>query len=194
MKSRLIVVLLLVCSQLHAQTTAENLVVAAIERTASRVRYDGRYFAITYPNGDIPETLGVCTDTVIRSYRKLGIDLQERVHRDMRANFNDYPSRRIWGLHKPDRNIDHRRVPNLQVFFTRKGKSLPITREPDDYRPGDLVTWMLPGELPHIGIVVDRKAPGSGSPLIVHNIGAGPKMEDALFSFKITGHYRYLPE
>jgi len=194
MASRLIVLLLFACFQVHAQVMAEDLVSAAIERTSSNVRYDGRYLAIAYPNGDVPEGIGVCTDTVIRSYRKLGIDLQERVHLDMQSNFNAYPSKRIWGLDKPDRNIDHRRVPNLRVFFTRKGESLPITNDPGDYRPGDLVTWMLPGELPHIGIVVDRKDPNSGNPLVVHNIGAGPKMEDTLFSFRITGHYRYLPE
>ena len=147
-----------------------------------------------YPGGDVPADLGVCTDVVIRSYRKLGVDLQALVHRDMAANFNAYPSKRIWGLIRPDPNIDHRRVPNLQVFFTRQGKSLPISRNPQDYLPGDLVSWRLPGNLPHIGIVTDKFAADSGNPLIVHNIGAGPRIEDSLFSYDITGHYRYLPK
>lgn len=193
MKFRLMAALLIACSPATAQRMAEDLVAAAVERTASLVRYDGSYFVLSYPNGDVPEDVGVCTDTVIRSYRRLGVDLQERVHRDMRSDFNAYPSKRIWGLQRPDRNIDHRRVPNLQVFFSRKGESLPITDDPDDYLPGDLVTWMLPGNLPHIGIVTDQRDPDSGIPMIVHNIGAGPKMEDSLFSYRITGHYRYMP-
>ena len=179
---------------LYAQVSAEDLVAAAIERTQQQVRYDGRYFTMGYPGGDVPADLGVCTDVVIRSYRKLGVDLQALVHRDMAANFNAYPSKRIWGLIRPDPNIDHRRVPNLQVFFTRQGKSLPISRNPQDYLPGDLVSWRLPGNLPHIGIVTDKFAADSGNPLIVHNIGAGPRIEDSLFSYDITGHYRYLPE
>ncbi len=179
---------------LHAQVSAEDLVAAAIDRTRHHVRYDGRYFTMSYPGGDVPENLGVCTDVVIRAYRKLGVDLQSLVHRDMAANFSAYPSKRIWGLNRPDTNIDHRRVPNLQVFFTRQGKSLPVSGNPQDYLPGDLVSWRLPGNLPHIGIVTDRLAPGSGNPLIVHNIGAGPRIEDSLFSYDITGHYRYLPE
>jgi hypothetical protein len=187
------VALLVACSPATAQLTAEDLVAAATDRTASRVRYDGSYFVLAYPNGDVPEDVGVCTDTVIRSYRRLGVDLQQRVHQDMHSHFDAYPSKRIWGLQRPDRNIDHRRVPNLQVFFSRKGESLPITNDPGDYRPGDLVTWMLPGNLPHIGIVIDQRDPDSGNPMIVHNIGAGPKMEDSLFSYRITGHYRYLP-
>jgi uncharacterized protein len=168
-----------------------SLVEAAIERTRHLVRYDGRYVAIPYPGGDVPAGIGVCTDVVIRAYRRIGIDLQELVHRDMKADFGAYPSRRIWGLTKPDTNIDHRRVPNLQVFFSRKGESLPVTRRPADYQPGDLVTWMLPGNLPHIGIVTDRRCPASGRPLMVHNIGRGPQLEEMLFAYPITGHYRY---
>lgn len=170
---------------------AQRLVEAARERTAHRVTYDGRYVAIPYPGGDVPANIGVCTDVVIRSYRRLDIDLQRLVHEDMRRNFSDYPSKRIWGLSRPDRNIDHRRVPNLQTFFSRHGDSLPVSRNPADYRPGDLVTWMLPGNLPHIGIVVDRKSPDGKRPLIVHNIGRGPVMEDMLFDYPVTGHYRY---
>jgi len=168
---------------------SRKLVAAAIERTRHEVTYDGSYRKIAYPGGDVPDTIGVCTDVVIRSYRALGIDLQKEVHEDMSGHFSKYPAK--WGLTRPDTSIDHRRVPNLEVFFERKGHSLPVTENPADYRPGDLVTWMLAPGLPHIGIVTDRHAPSSGRPLILHNIGRGPKMEDVLFSFPIRGHYRY---
>lgn len=167
----------------------EDLIAAAKERTRHDVVYDGSYVSIGYPMGDVPKNKGVCTDVIIRSYRKIGIDLQVEVHRDMKAHFQKYP--KIWGLSKPDPNIDHRRVPNLRVFFRRKGMKLPVTDRAEDYRPGDLVTWMLPGNLPHIGIVVDRKSRDGKRFLIVHNIGRGPKMEDNLFDFPITGRYRY---
>lgn len=170
---------------------AIRLAAAAKERTKHHVTYNGSYFKIDYPNGDVPRHLGVCTDVIIRSYRKLGIDLQKQVHEDMASHFDQYPSKRIWGLSKPDKNIDHRRVPNLQVFFKRHGDSLPITDNPSDYIPGDLVTWMLPGNLPHIGIVVDERSSDNSRPLIVHNIGSGPEMGDILFEYRITGHYRY---
>lgn len=178
----------------HAGNFTEAFVRAAIERTAHVVRYDGRYIAISYPNGDVPSDIGVCTDVVIRTYREIGVDLQKLVHEDMTANFTLYPSKRIWGLSSPDSNIDHRRVPNLRVFFTRHGKVIPVTDDARDYAPGDLVTWMLPGNLPHIGIVTDKKRFWSGNPLIVHNIGAGPSLDDMLFSYPITGHYRYVPD
>jgi uncharacterized protein len=168
-----------------------SLVQAAIERTHQTVRYDGRYIVIAYPGGDVPAEIGVCTDVVIRAYRRIGIDLQELVHMDMKADFSAYPSKRIWGLAKPDPNIDHRRVPNLQKFFSKKGRSLPVTRAAADYQPGDLVTWMLPGNLPHIGIVTDRICPETRRPMIVHNIGRGPVLEEMLFLYSITGHYRY---
>ena len=171
----------------------DNLVKAAIERTKHDVRYDGAYFSIPYPNGDVPSDIGVCTDVIIRSYRATGIDLQRLVHEDMASNFSAYPSIRIWGLHSTDRNIDHRRVPNLQVFFTRHGTRLPLSNNARDYEPGDIVTWMLPGNLPHIGIVTDRMSSSSDNPLIAHNIGAGPKLDDILFDYQITGHYRYSP-
>ena len=172
----------------------EDLVAAAIDRTKHDVTYDGAYFTISYPNGDVPENIGVCTDVVIRSYRALGTDLQVLVHEDMAKDFEAYPSKRIWGLNKTDRNIDHRRVPNLQAFLSRYGKVLPISNESKDYAPGDIVTWMLPGNLPHIGIVTDRISGATGNPLIVHNIGSGPSLDDMLFSYKITGHYRYVPQ
>lgn len=182
-------------SQANAEENfTEKLVSAAIEQTTHDVQYDGTYFQIPYPNGDVPANKGVCTDVVIRAYRVLGTDLQRLVHEDMAQNFSRYP--KLWGLKKTDTNIDHRRVPNLQVFFKRHGTELPVTDKAQDYRAGDLVTWNLrqTGTLPHIGIVTDKISQGSGNPLIVHNIGAGPEIEDILFSYTITGHYRYEPK
>ncbi len=164
---------------------------AAIARTAHTVRYDPSYRKIPYPNGDVPQDVGVCTDVIIRAYRALGIDLQKNLHEDLSAHFDAYPSHRQWGLTGADTNIDHRRVPNLQVYFQRHGQSLNLSRLPLAYQPGDLVTWSLPGNLPHIGIVTDRISEYSGNPLIVHNIGSGPQLEDMLFAYEITGHYRY---
>ena len=164
---------------------------AALQRLNHQVRYDGRYLAIPYPNGDVPEDIGVCTDVVIRAYRRLGIDLQQRVHEDMLQHFGRYPSKRIWGLTRPDSNIDHRRVPNLQTFFSRHGQTLAISDNARDYRAGDLVSWMLPGNLPHIGIVTSRRSADGNRPLIVHNIGRGPELSDVLFAYPINGHYRY---
>lgn len=175
--------------------TPEALVDAAMARTGHAVTYDGAYRKIAYPMGDVPAHIGVCTDVIIRSYRALGVDLQARVHEDMAADFSAYPAH--WGLARPDPNIDYRRVPNLQIFSARHGESLPVSDTASDYRPGDLVTWnlrgMLGGRLPHIGIVTDQVSP-HGDPLIVHNIGAGPTLEDRLFAYPVTGHYRYLPE
>lgn len=164
---------------------------AAIERTHHSVRYDPSYVRIPYPGGDVPADTGVCTDEVIRSYRALGIDLQKEVHEDMVQNFSAYPRNWHWLLTRTDTNIDHRRVPNLMAFFSRKGRSLPITSNPNDYVPGDIVSWDLGGNVPHIGIVVDRKSPKPGRFMIVHNIGQGPQVEDVLFHWKITGHYEY---
>jgi len=175
----------------NQQAFLEKLSAAAIERTHHAVRYDPQYVRIPYPGGDVPAGTGVCSDEVIRAYRALGIDLQKEVHEDIVANFSAYPNQRRWLLAHPDSNIDHRRVPNLMVFFSRKGSSLPTTTRAEDYQPGELVTWDLGGGVPHIGIVVDRKSAASGRYMVVHNIGAGPKMEDVLFSWKITGHYRY---
>jgi len=169
----------------------QKLAAAAIERTHHTVRYDPAYVRIPYPNGDVPADTGVCTDEIIRIYRAVGVDLQKEVHDDMQANFARYPNQSRWGLSHADANIDHRRVPNLMVFFGRKGERLPTTTNRDDYLPGDLVTWDLGGNVPHIGMVVDRKSTSSGNYLVVHNIGQGPKMEDAPFAWKITGHYRY---
>jgi uncharacterized protein len=172
------------------QDFLRRLVSAAIERTTHAVRYEPAYVRIPYPGGDVPADTGVCSDEIIRSYRAVGVDLQKEVHEDMVKNFSAYPRKWRWLSGKADSNIDHRRVPNLMVFFQRKGESLPITILPGDYNPGDLVTYDLGGNVPHIGIVVDRKG-SSGRYMIVHNIGQGPKMEDVLFAWKITGHYRY---
>ncbi len=178
----------------YGKTLESSLVTAAIDRTTHNVEYNGAYFSIAYPGGDVPQNIGVCTDVIIRTYRSIGIDLQKLIHEDMAQNFQAYPSKRIWGLSRPDKNIDHRRVPNMQTFFTRHGKKLPITLNANDYKPGELVTWMLPGNLPHIGIVTDKINQQTGNPLIAHNIGEGPKLNDMLFSYKITGHYKYLSE
>lgn len=180
--------------QAMSQSFEAELVAAAIARTHQHVRYDGSYFSIPYPNGDVPANIGVCTDVIIRSYRAIGADLQLLLHEDMSANFDVYPSRQMWGLRTTDRNIDHRRVPNLQVFFSRHGTLLPITENKNDYAAGDLVTWMLPGNLPHIGIVTNKIESPDGNPLIVHNIGAGPALENMLFTYPITGHYRFVPQ
>lgn len=169
---------------------ADRLVAAAVAQTGSKVIYDGSYRRMAYPGGDVPETIGVCTDVVIRAYRRVGVDLQVKVHEDMTRAFRAYPQ--LWRLSRPDPNIDHRRVPNLQTFFRRAGAEQPISREPGAYRAGDLVTWMLPRNLPHMGIVTGRRS-SSGTPLVAHNIGRGPEVEDMLFTYPITGHYRYRP-
>ncbi|NND61339.1 MAG: DUF1287 domain-containing protein [Gammaproteobacteria bacterium] len=167
----------------------EQLAAAALQRTEVAVTYDPAYIAIPYPNGDVPDHTGVCTDLVIRSFRAIGIDLQRLVHEDMSANFGVYPD--DWGHDRPDTNIDHRRVPNLETFFERHGESLSPSRDVNRYKAGDIVTWRLPGGLPHIGIVSNVVAAGSSRPLIVHNIGRGPKLEDMLFEYELHGHYRY---
>lgn len=164
---------------------------AAIERTHHSVRYVSAYVHIPYPGGDVPADTGVCTDEVIRSYRTLGIDLQKEVHEDIERSFSAYPRKWRWLRPSPDSNVDHRRVPNLMVFFSRKGEVLPITARASDYSPGDIVTWDLGHGETHIGIVIDRRSVWSGRYMIVHNIGEGPKMEDVLFDWKIIGHYRY---
>ena len=167
------------------------MVAAAEERTQHTVRYDPAYVRIPYPGGDVPQDTGVCTDEVIRSYRAVGVDLQKEVHEDMERNFSAYPRKWRWLTTHTDTNIDHRRVPNLMAFFSRKGETLAITQRTEDYSPGDIVTWDLGGGVPHIGIVVSEKSAEGGRHLIVHNIGQGPKREDVLFRWRITGHYRY---
>lgn len=164
---------------------------SALELTKQKVEYDPGYFNIDYPNGDVPANKGVCTDVVIRTYRKLGIDLQKEVHEDMLANFNAYPT--SWGLSRPDKNIDHRRVPNLMVFFTRHGTVKSNSTNAEDYLPGDIVCWNLGGAITHIGIVVNKKSDDKKRFLIVHNIGGGQVLADCLFEYKIIGHFQYRP-
>ncbi|HKX84287.1 MAG TPA: DUF1287 domain-containing protein [Pyrinomonadaceae bacterium] len=163
---------------------------SAIEQTKTTTQYTQEYFNIPYPNGDVPKETGACTDVVIRSFRAAGVDLQREVHQDMAKNFAQYPQK--WGLSKPDTNIDHRRVPNLQVFFERRGKALAVTRNAKDYRPGDVVSWDLNGGgMTHIGIVSNLRNSDEGRYLIIHNIGSGARAEDRLFEWEVTGHYRY---
>jgi uncharacterized protein YijF (DUF1287 family) len=183
--------LLLVAPAAFAGTWEQRLVEAAREQTRHPVAYDGSYERIAYPMGDVAPGRGVCTDVVIRAYRALDVDLQQLVHEDMKANFALYPQN--WGLTRPDSNIDHRRVPNLQTYFRRFGESLPVPVAVEDYRPGDLVTWILPGNLPHIGLISTRRSADGKRPLIIHNIGAGPQEEDALDVAPVTGHYRFAP-
>ena len=171
------------------QDVGQRLVDAAMERTTHNVWYNGSYRRISYPGGDVPDSIGVCTDLVIRSYRAIDIDLQKELHEDMSQHFALYPNN--WGLRRPDPNIDHRRVPNLQTFFRRHGDTLPVTRDPADYKTGDMVTWILRGNQPHIGIVTDGRSRDGKRPLVVHNIGDGPRCEDVLFAYELDGHFRY---
>jgi uncharacterized protein YijF (DUF1287 family) len=173
------------------QEFLDKLVAAAIDRTHHSVAYVSSYVHLDYPGGDVPADTGVCTDEIIRAYRTVGVDLQKEVHEDITKNWAAYPSKTKWGETRPDPSIDHRRVPNLMVFLSRKGESLPITLRAEDYSPGDIVTWDLGGNVPHIGIVVNVRSRESSRFLIVHNIGRGPKLEDVLFAWSITGHYRY---
>ena len=170
----------------------QTVVLAARERTYEDVRYDPKYVKLSYPMGDVSADTGVCTDVVIRTFRAAyDYDFQKAIHEDMRANFSVYP--KAWGLSRPDKNIDHRRVPNIEKFLKRKNAAVPITKNPEDYRPGDIVTWRLGGRLPHIGIVSDKKTEW-GTPLIIHNVGAGPVEDDLLFNTDIHGHFRYHPK
>lgn len=176
----------------YVQDFGSQLSRAALSIMDDTIKYDGQYRSIPYPNGDVPAKTGVCTDVIIRAYRKLGFDLQELVHQDMKANFDKYP--KVWGERKPNTNIDHRRVLNLQVFFERKGKKLALTKNPLDYQPGDLVTWKIDGKLPHIGIVTNVKSRVDNNRyMIVHNVGRGQVLEDVLFAYDLVGHYQYFP-
>lgn len=175
-----------------ATSPAARLIRAARSQEGVTVLYDPAYVALAYPGGDVARDRGVCTDVVVRAYRDaFGLDLQKLVHDDMTSAFALYPKR--WGLKSTDSNIDHRRVPNLQVFFTRHGRSLPVSSEAKDYAPGDLVTQMIDGKLPHVAIVTGLMSGDGARPLLVHNIGRGTRLEDTLFAFPITGHYRYGP-
>ena len=165
---------------------------AAISIIDKEVVYTPDYISIKYPNGDVPAKTGDCTDVIIRAYRKLNIDLQKEVHEDMIANFTKYPNLEKWGLKTTDKNIDHRRVPNLEVFFGRKGKTLPITQIESDYKIGEIVTWMINDKLPHIGIITHLKSEDGKRNLIVHNLGGGQVLEDCLFNYKVVGHFQYV--
>jgi uncharacterized protein YijF (DUF1287 family) len=184
---RAFLVALLVALPLAAQPPAEKVIEGAKRQVGVTRSYDPAYRRIGYPGGDVPMHTGVCTDVIVRAYRHAGVDLQVLVHQDMKANFARYP--RNWGLRRPDSNIDHRRVPNLATFFKRKGQSLPVTSRGADYKPGDIVTWRLSSGVPHIGLVSDVRR--GDRHLVVHNIGSGAQLEDVLFAYELTGHYRY---
>lgn len=176
----------------YATIATETLVQTAQARTLLSVRYDPKYVSLKYPGGDVPADTGVCTDVVIRTFRTaFNFDFQKAVHEDMKRSFSAYPKN--WGLKRPDKNIDHRRVPNLERFLKRQGASLPITKKAEDYQAGDIVSWRLGGRLPHIGIVSDKKT-AWGTPLIIHNIGSGVVEDDLLFNTDINGHYRFVPK
>jgi len=187
MRFTLVIAMSIVTLCLAAQPSLQTVIDGAKRQVGVTRGYDSAYRRIPYPNGDVPLETGVCTDVIVRAYRHAGIDLQALVHRDMKANFAAYP--KIWRLRRPDPNIDHRRVPNLGTFFRRRGGALPVTRRGGDYRPGDIVTWRLSSGVPHIGLVSDVRR--GDRHLVVHNIGAGTQIEDVLFAYELTGHYRW---
>ncbi|MEZ5520536.1 MAG: DUF1287 domain-containing protein [Dokdonella sp.] len=184
-----VLALLLLAGAARGDGETGRMLAAAHAQIGVTVRYAPAYVRLDYPGGDVAVDRGVCSDVLIRAMRAVGVDLQVDVHRDMRAHFSDYP--RHWGLTRPDANIDHRRVPNLERYFERSGKSLPLSRDPADFEPGDFVSWRLDGGQPHIGIVSDQRSADGLRPLIVHNIGAGTQLEDVLFEWKMSGHFRY---
>ncbi len=182
-----IFLLLLSCCPVRADT-ALDFVAAARAQVGVTLFYDPSYRRIAYPMGDVPMERGVCSDVVIRAFRIVGIDLQQELHRDMTRHFAAYP--KTWGLARPDRNIDHRRVPNLATWFRRQGYGLPVSQDAAAYKPGDIVSWVLGGGQPHVGIVSDRRSEDGARPLVIHNIGWGAQEEDALFGYRIAGHFR----
>lgn len=161
----------------------------AVEQSKVTTGYDPSYVKIDYPNGDLPSDTGVCSDVVVRAFRKAGIDLQKEVHEDMKLAWAEYP--RKWGARGTDTNIDHRRVLNLTTYFDRQNKTLPISNNRTDYLPGDVVAWELSDGVEHIGILTNLWSEPDKHCLVVHNIGAGARVEDVLFAWKIIGHYRY---
>ncbi len=188
MRAIFLMLTLVLAAPAFAGSEPSRLTDAARDQIGVTVIYDASYVALEFPGGDLPRDRGVCTDVVIRALRDAwGVDLQLAVNRDMKANFAAYPA--LWGLTRPDRNIDHRRVPNLQMLFARIGAEVPLTQGPTPYLPGDIITWTLPGNLDHIGIVSDRLTT-DGTPMILHNIGGGATEEDILFAYPMTGHYR----
>ncbi|MBO3698918.1 DUF1287 domain-containing protein [Roseivirga sp. E12] len=189
MQKAILILFFIPIGLLGQESFTQKLSDAAIALTSDAVTYDPSYFSIAYPNGDVPKDKGVCTDVIIRAYRQLAIDLQKEVHEDMAAHFNEYP--KLWGLSRTDKNIDHRRVPNLMKFFERHGTVKAISSKPEDYKPGDIVCWNLGGGTTHIGIVVNKKSNDNERYLISHNIGNGQELSDCLFSYKIIGHYSF---
>jgi uncharacterized protein len=173
----------------NAAPQLKQMLDGAITQAGVTTGYDPSYVALDYPGGDVPENTGVCSDVVVRAFRKAGIDLQKEVHEDIKAARSEYPTK--WGANAPDRNIDHRRVLNLMTYFTRKGKSMPISNTATDYQPGDIVAWELTNGIDHIGIVTNMSADSEDRYLIVHNIGAGTRIEDVMFAWTIKGHYRF---
>lgn len=188
MRTLALILSLALAAPAFAGSEPSRLTAAARDQVGVTVTYDPAYTKLAFPGGDIPRDRGVCTDVVVRALRDgWGIDLQLAVNRDMKAEFSAYPQ--LWGLTATDRNIDHRRVPNLQTLFARIGAEVPLEEGPTPYLPGDIVSWKLPGNLDHIGIVSDRRS-ADGTPLILHNIGRGAQEEDILFAYPMTGHYR----
>ncbi len=186
---RWVLALAMMVLPLGAQESGVEIVEAARKQVGVTISYDPEYVALKYPGGDLPREKGVCTDVVIRALRDgLAQDLQKLVHEDMKVNFDAYPKN--WGLSQPDKNIDHRRVPNLRAYFKRKVMVLPVKNVAGRFQPGDLVTCTVPPNLPHIMIVSDRKT-AEGVPLVIHNIGRGAQEEDVLFTYPLTGHYRW---
>jgi uncharacterized protein len=173
----------------NASPQLKQMLDGAIAQAGVTTGYDPAYVALDYPGGDVPEKTGVCSDVVVRSFRKAGIDLQKEIHEDIKAARPDYPTK--WGAIDPDSNIDHRRVLNLMAYFRRQGKSLPISNDAIDYHPGDIVAWDLTSGIDHIGIVTNMLSDSEDRYLIVHNIGAGTRIEDVLFTWTIKGHYRF---
>ena len=193
MRAIFVAIILVLAASHHARAEparALDLVAAARAQVGVTLFYDPSYQQIAYPMGDVPMVRGVCSDVVIRAFRTVGIDLQQELHRDMKRHFAAYPKN--WGLAKPDSNIDHRRVPNLATWFKRQGYDLPVSQDARAYHPGDIVAWVLGGGQAHIGIVSDRRSEDGARPLVIHNIGWGAREDDALFEYRITGHFRAL--
>ncbi|NLL13792.1 MAG: DUF1287 domain-containing protein [Fibrobacter sp.] len=179
----------------HAEKSSDSVSIIikhAKSQTEVTRYYDPSYVKLDYPGGDVSPERGVCTDVIIRAFRAVGVDLQKEIHEDMKRNFESYP--KLWGLKKPDPNIDHRRVPNIVTFLTRRAKAVEVSQEGSDYLPGDIVVWKIPGDLDHIGLVVDVRVRNTDRFAVVHNIGRGAQVEDVLFEYKITGHFRYFGE
>ena len=173
----------------NAPPQLKQMLDGAIAQAGVTTSYDPSYVALDYPGGDVPEKTGVCSDVVVRAFRKAGIDLQKEIHEDMKAARSDYPTK--WGATSTDANIDHRRVLNLMAYFRRQGKSVTVSYDAAEYLPGDIVAWDLTGGIDHIGIVTNMLSDSGDHYLIVHNIGAGTRVEDVLFEWTIKGHYRF---